>query len=214
VDKYIQQHKKRLCYMPWLYYSLKPKHFIWAKPWQMEVQTKLQELETVKIGENCFISPDANIFAEPGRDIIIGNNVTIASDVFLHGPIRIEDGVSINAGVAIDGGVKGVVIGCHSRIANGAKIYAFNHGMDPARLIKEQPVTSSGIQIGKDVWIGANACITDNVTIGSYSVIGMGAIVTRDVPDWAIMGGVPARVLGDRRENYSVQGSGILTPTF
>lgn len=200
MDKYIQQHKKRLCYMPWLYFSLKPKHLIWAKPWQMEIQAKLQELETVKIGENCFISPDANIFAEPGRDITIGNNVTIASDAFLHGPIIIEDGVSINVGVAIDGGVKGVFIGRHSRIANGSKIYAFNHGMDPTRFIKDQPVTSNGIQIGEDVWIGANTCITDNLHIGNHSVIGMGAVVTKNVPEWVIMGGVPAKILGDRRK--------------
>ena len=200
MDKYIQQHKKRLCYMPWLYYSLKQKQLIWAKPWQAAIQKKLQELETVRIGENCFISPDANIFAEPGRDIIIGNNVTIASDVFLHGPIIIGNGVSINSGVAIDGGVKGVKIDRNTRIANGAKIYAFNHGMDSIRLIKDQPVISKGIEIGEDVWIGANACVTDDVIIGSYSVIGMGAVVTKDVPEWKIMGGVPAKVLGDRRE--------------
>lgn len=200
MDKYIQQHKKRLCYMPWLYYSLKPKHLTWAKPWQLAIQTKLQELETVKIGKNCFISPDANIFAEPGREIRISDNVTIASDVFLHGPIIIGNGVSINAGVAIDGSVKGVEIGRHTRIANGAKIFAFNHGMEVSKLIKEQPVTSKGILIGEDVWIGANVCITDNVTIGSYAVIGMGAVVTKNVAEWAIMGGVPAKVLGDRRE--------------
>jgi acetyltransferase-like isoleucine patch superfamily enzyme len=201
VDKYIEQHKKRLCYMPWLYFSLKPKHLIWAKPWQAEIQLKLQELETVKIGDNCFISPNANIFAELGRNIIIGNNVTIASEVFLHGPIIILDGVSINAGVSIDGGVKGVKIGSNSRIASGAKIYAFNHGMKHSMLIKEQPVTSFGIHIGEDVWIGANACITDKVTIENHAVIGMGAVVTKNVKEWKIMGGVPAKVIGERKSN-------------
>nr|WP_233231211.1 acyltransferase [Silvanigrella aquatica] len=198
--KYIEQHKKRLCYMPWLYYSLKEKHLIWAKPWQEEIQTKLQKLETVKIGKNCFISPQANIFAEPGRDIIIGNNVTIASDVFLHGPITIHDGASLNAGVSIDGGAKGVVIGANTRIANNAKIYAFNHGMSPDKLIKDQPVTSQGIIICEDVWIGANACVTDGVEIGSHAIIGMGAVVTKNILEWSIVGGVPAKIIGDRRE--------------
>jgi acetyltransferase-like isoleucine patch superfamily enzyme len=41
--------------------------------------------------------------------------------------------------------------------------------------------------------------ITDGVTIGDHAVVGMGAVVTRDVHEWAIVGGVPARVLGDRR---------------
>jgi len=200
VEKFIEQHKKRLCYMPWLYYSLKPKHIIWAKAWQDEIQSALQELETVKIGSNCFISPNANIFAEPGRDIIIGNNVTIASDVFLHGPIIIADGVSINAGVSIDGGVKGVSILSHSRIASGTKIYAFNHGMNPNRNIKDQPVTSYGIEIGEDVWIGANVCIADNVKIGNHSVIGMGSVVTKNIMEWTICAGNPIKVIGNRKE--------------
>jgi acetyltransferase-like isoleucine patch superfamily enzyme len=65
--------------------------------------------------------------------------------------------------------------------------------------VREQPVTSRGVRIGRDVWIGANACITDGVTIGDHAVVGMGAVVTRDVPEWAIVGGSPARIIGDRR---------------
>lgn len=200
MEKYIEQHKKRLCYMPWLYYSLKPKHLIWAEPWQQEIQSVLQELETVIIGKNCFISPDANIFAEPGRDIIIGDNVTIASNVFLHGPLNIANGVSINAGVSIDGGTKGVSISCNTRIASGTKIYAFNHGMTPDRNIKDQPVTSFGIKIGEDVWIGANVCIADGVSIADRVVVGMGAIVTKDITEYSIVAGNPAKVIGNRSD--------------
>ena len=49
------------------------------------------------------------------------------------------------------------------------------------------------------MWIGANAGVTDGVTIGDHAVIAMGAVVTKDVPNWAIMAGVPAVVVGDRR---------------
>jgi acetyltransferase-like isoleucine patch superfamily enzyme len=79
-------------------------------------------------------------------------------------------------------------------------VFAFDHMLDPSADIRTQPVRSRGIVIGRDVWIGANAGITDGVRIGDHAVAGMGAIVTRDVPDWAIVGGVPARVIGDRRE--------------
>lgn len=70
--KYREQHKKRLSYMPWLYFSLKPKNFAWAHAWQQEYQDSLRSVESVQIGKDCFISPDAQLFAEPNRDIIKG----------------------------------------------------------------------------------------------------------------------------------------------
>lgn len=81
---YQGQHKRRLAYMPWLYFSLKAKHLNWAKPWQQQIQQQLSALETVQIGEDCFIAPNVNLFAEPGRDIIIGKRCMIAADSFLH----------------------------------------------------------------------------------------------------------------------------------
>ena len=100
----------------------------------------------------------------------------------------------------MDGGAAGIHIGEGTRIASGAALYAFDHGMAPDRTIRSQPVRSRGIRIGRDVWIGANACITDGVVVGDHAVVAMGAIVTRDVPAWAIVGGSPARPIGDRRD--------------
>ncbi|HDZ8876661.1 hypothetical protein J4G66_16215 [Aeromonas dhakensis] len=54
------------------------------------------------------------------------------------------------------------------------------------------------IKIGNDVWIGANAIILPGVTIGDGAVVGAGAVVTRDVPDYAIVVGVPAKVIRQR----------------
>ncbi|MDX1399619.1 MAG: hypothetical protein R3204_13925, partial [Oceanospirillum sp.] len=56
---YQAQHKKRLSWMPWLYYRLKSKHLQWAKPWQDELQQTLMQLETLEIADKVFISPDA-----------------------------------------------------------------------------------------------------------------------------------------------------------
>ncbi|HJV21330.1 MAG TPA: acyltransferase [Holophagaceae bacterium] len=199
--KYREQHRKRLSWMPWLYFSLKARHRAWAEAWQAEVQAHLRDQETVEIGTGGFIAPEAALFGEPGRPVIIGDRCAIAAQAFLHGPITLGDDVSINAKASLDGGAKGIVIGSGTRIASGAALYAFDHGMDPARSIREQPVTSRGIRIGEDVWIGANAGITDGVTVGDHAVVAMGAVVTRDVPPWAIVGGVPARILGDRRKD-------------
>lgn len=199
-EDYIRQHKERLNWMPWLYYKLKPKQLVWAEPWQAEIQRRIQALETVELGENCFIAENTKLFAEPGRLIKTGDHCMIAADCFLHGPIKLGDEVSLNHGCSLDGGKAGIHIGDQTRIANSVKIFAFNHGMTLEQPVYQQPVTSQGVIIGRDVWIGTAVCITDGVTIGDHAVVGMGSVVTKDVPDYAIVAGNPARVIGDRRE--------------
>lgn len=198
-----EQHKLRLSWMPWLYFALKSRHRAWAEAWQRDVQERLQRMETIQIGEGCFIAPEARLFGEPGRGIVIGDRCAIAADVFMHGPVSLGQDVSINARTNLDGGARGIVIGDDTRIASGVTIYAFDHGIAQDRLVREQPVKSQGICIGKDVWIGAQAGITDGVNISDHAVVAMGAIVTQDVPEWAIVAGVPAKPIGDRREGYS-----------
>ncbi len=86
---YREQHKKRLSYMPWLYHSLKPEHKEWAQAWQMEIQNYLCKMETVIFGKDCFIAPEAKLFAEPGRPIVLGDHSFIAADCVIHGPVEI-----------------------------------------------------------------------------------------------------------------------------
>lgn len=199
LERFRDQHKLRLSWMPWLYFVLKDRHRAWARAWQEDVQERLRTLETVEIGEGCFVAPEARIFGEPGRGVVLGPGCSVAAEAFLHGPITLGPEVSVNARATLDGGARGITIGEGTRIASGAALYAFDHGLDPDRPIRSQPVTSSGIVLGRDVWIGANAGVTDGVRIGDHAVVAMGAVVTRDVPDWAIVAGVPAVVVGDRR---------------
>ena len=197
--KYREQHKHRLNYMPWLYWRLKDKHLAWAKSWQQDYQVYLQEMEDVEIGENCFISPLAHIFAERGRKISIGNNSFVAADSVLHGPLTIGNEVAINHHCTLDGGRAGIIIADQARLAAYTHLYAFNHGMKMDAPIYDQAVSSKGIYIGRDVWVGADVGITDGVRIGDHAVIGMNSQVTKDVADFAIVAGNPARVIGDRR---------------
>lgn len=199
--KYRAQHQKRLSWMPWLYFALKDRHRAWAETWQAEVQAHLVDQETVQLGVGGFIAPEAAIFGEPGRPVILGDRCSVAAHAFLHGPITAGDDVSINARASLDGGAKGIRLGAGTRIASGAVLYAFDHGLAEERSIREQPVRSRGIVLGEDVWIGANAGITDGVTVGDHAVVAMGAVVTRDVAPWAIVAGVPARPIGDRRKD-------------
>lgn len=191
---------RRLSHMPWLYarQARKP-HLTWLREWQAEVQAALVALETVTVGADCFIAPDAGIFAEPKRGIVIGDRCTIATQTFLHGPITLHDDVSVNVGVCMDGGSAGIVVGRGTRIGAQCKVYAFEHGMRADAFIHEQATRSYGIHIGEDVWLGAGSGITDGVTIGEGAIVGMGAIVTKSVPAYAVVAGVPARQIGDRR---------------
>ncbi|KAA8731401.1 acyltransferase [Acinetobacter qingfengensis] len=197
--KYREQHQHRLNYMPWLYWKLKPRNKLWAQAWQQDYQQYLQEMEDIEIGENCFISPLAHLFAEPGRKIIIGDHSFVAADSVLHGPLHIGNEVAINHHCTLDGGRAGITLSDQVRLAAYTHIYAFNHGMKTNMAIYEQPVRSKGVFIGKDVWIGADVGIVDGVHIDDYAVIGMNAVVTRNVESYAIMAGNPAQKIADRR---------------
>lgn len=190
--KYREQHKHRLNYMPWLYWSLKPKHRAWAEAWQKDYQDYLMQMETVEIGENCFISPLAHIFAEPGRKIIIGDNTFIAADCTLHGPLDIGNEVAINHHCILDGGRMGIKLHDQVRIAAYCHLYAFDHGMQLEQPIYQQPVRSQGIEIGQDVWLGAHVGVKDGVKIEAHAVVGMNSMVTKNVETAAIVAGNPA----------------------
>ena len=91
-----------------------------------------------------------------------------------------------------------VTIGNHVNLAQGITVTALNHNfIDTTLRIDEQGISTNPVVIGDDVWIGANAVILPGVTIGRHVVIAAGAVVTKDVPDNCVVGGIPAKVLKD-----------------
>lgn len=80
------------------------------------------------------------------------------------------------------------------------KIYTKNHKFDRLDLpIQDQGHTNEKTVIGNDVWLGANVVVLPGVTIGNHVVVAAGAVVTKDIPDYAIVGGIPAKVLKFRK---------------
>ncbi|MFT3923634.1 MAG: acyltransferase [Myxococcales bacterium] len=193
------QQKRRMAFMPWLYFEASAEVRAWAEAWQREVHANLLTLEALELHPTCFVAEEAALFAEPRRAVVVGASASVAAHAFVHGPVKLGAHVSVNPYATLDGGRRGIEIGDGTRIAARASLFAFDHGLDAARAIREQPVSSKGIVVGADVWIGTQATVTDGVRIGDHAVVGAGAVVTRDVPDWAVVGGVPARVIGDRR---------------
>ena len=89
-----------------------------------------------------------------------------------------------------------VCIGQHVNLAQGVVVTALNHNYeDVSKRIDKQGVSTKPVVIGDDVWIGANSVVLPGVTIGNHCVVAAGAVVTKDVPDNTLVGGVPAKIL-------------------
>jgi len=92
------------------------------------------------------------------------------------------------------------IIGDHVIMGPDVKIYTRNHIFTSLDVpIAEQGHTNEKVVIGNDVWVGANVVITPGVTIGDHAIVASGAVVTKDVPAYAIVGGVPAKVIKYRK---------------
>ena len=99
-----------------------------------------------------------------------------------------------------------IEIGAGSIISDWVYVCDFDHVTeDIYRPIKDQGIVKSPVRIGPDVWIGTKATVLRGTTIGNGSVLGAHSLVRGEVPPFSVMGGVPARVLKDRREIYAQQ---------
>lgn len=106
--------------------------------------------------------------------------------------IRLGRNVFINQGCRLDD-IGGIEIGDDVMIGPGVRLITAGHPVDP--LLRRSGIIAAPIRIERNVWIGAGAMILQGVTIGADSVIGAGAIVTRDVPPAVLAVGVPAEVV-------------------
>lgn len=137
-----------------------------------------------------------------------GQKVQIPSSVQLYGSrLSLGNDVSLGANNVFMCTNAPIVIGDHTMFGPGVTMITGDHRIDiPGKYMTEvgekdkRPENDQPIVLEGDNWIGANVTILKGVTIGVGAVVAAGAVVTKDVPDYAIAGGVPARVLKYRFE--------------
>jgi acetyltransferase-like isoleucine patch superfamily enzyme len=135
----------------------------------------------------CAIGDDSRIgtFVEVQKGAVIGARCKVSSHSFICEGVHIEDEVFIGHGVMF---------------TNDRRPQATNADGSPQ---SEADGTVLPTRVKQRASIGSNATVVCGVTIGANALVGAGAVVTRDVPDFAIVAGVPARVIGDTRNPVS-----------
>lgn len=122
-----------------------------------------------------------------------GKNVSINRNVYISPNIEIGNNCTINENCKIRANT---IIGDYVIIAPGVNILTSTHNFSDLNIpISQQGDTQMKISIGNDVWIGTNAILLPGIIIHDHSIIGAGAVVTKDVPKYSIVGGNPARVI-------------------
>jgi len=162
--------------------------------------------ETAIVDEGCIIGKGAKIWhfshvmprAEIGEKCNIGQNVFIASDVKLGKNVKVQNNVSIYEGVT-----------CEDEVFLGPSM-VFTNVINPRAEVSRKNQYLPTL-VRKGATIGANATIVCGNSIGRYSFVGAGAVVTRDVPDFALIVGNPGRQIGwmsehGNRLNFDTKG--------
>jgi len=153
-----------------------------------------------RFGRRCQVTWSAQFCGT--RAVVFGDDCAVRhSAIFApgHGSIRFGADCSIGAFCYLDGN-GGLRVGDGVRIGPHVCIYTANHIFDDVkRPIVEQGLRFAEVTIGNDVWIGSQATILPGVEIGDGAVVAAGAVVTKDVPPYIVVAGVPARMIMDRR---------------
>ena len=140
----------------------------------------------------CAIGDETKVgaFVEIQKGVTVGARCKISSHTFICEGVVIEDEVFIGHGVMFTNDL-------FPRATN-----------DDGSLQSEADWHVEPTRIRRGASIGSNATVIAGVTVGLRALVGAGAVVTKDVPDYAIVAGVPARVIGDTREPGNASGSG------
>ncbi len=166
----------------------------------------LMRYALLKLRYRKRLQTDGICFICPGVRLEIGRHATLRMGRWAwigHGSkIRVHEGeVSVGAKTVMGqectiSAYQKVSIGRECIIADRVMLIDFDHGVvEVDRPIREQGIYKRDVHVAHNVWIGYGACVLRGVSIGANSIVGTNAVVTKDVPENAVVGGVPARTI-------------------
>jgi len=169
----------------------------------IEKNVRIRFANHIKLGNGVYLDENTYLHACPAG-IEIGDGSIVMHGAVLHvynfrnlpnAGIRIGK-ESLIGEYSIIRGQGGVKIGDRVYTSPFTQIIAVNHVFnDPNQSFVSQGITAEGIVVEDDVWIGSGAVILDGVKIGRGSIVAAGAVVTKDVPEHSIVGGIPAKII-------------------
>jgi acetyltransferase-like isoleucine patch superfamily enzyme len=173
----------------------------------IEGGVRLRFADQITLGRGVYLDHGVYLHACP-KGISLGDNTYVMHGSVLHvynfrdlphAFIRVGKD-SLIGEYNVLRGQGGITIGDRVYTSPLVQLLAVNHVFsNPNVPMVEQGITAEGIVLEDDVWVGAGAIVTDGVTVGRGAVIAAGAVVTKDVPPYTVVGGVPARVIQDIR---------------
>ncbi len=163
--------------------------------------------KNIVVGKNVTIDKRCDIDGYAINQLKFGNNVKIGAYSFISCTSHLSKygkGIEIGNNSACGrftefGAAGGIEIGNDVIMGSYISFHSENHNFsDNSKLIREQGVTSQGIKIGNNVWVGAKATFLDGAVVGNNCVVAAGAVVNTIFPDNVVIGGIPAKILKNR----------------
>ena len=152
----------------------------------------------VSIGRRVCLGRRVQVFLLPGGELEIGDGVRLHDDVMLviHSGARLTLGPGAYVGPGGEVHARELVeIGAGCLLAGQVVVIDHDHAFDLVSPVREKEVVSSPVRVGDGCWLATRVVVARGATIGRHSVVGAGAVVTSEIPEGSVAGGVPARVL-------------------
>lgn len=164
---------------------------------------KIEYPECLTVEDDVTINDYGYLHCLSAKGVQIGHHTSFDRNLWLHcggtpgnydhGFVHIGSHSYIGCNAVLGAG-GGISIGDNVLIGQHVSFHAENHAFsDTSRLIRDQGVTYEGIVVESNVWVASRAIVLDGVTIGTGSVVGAGAVVTKSIPPYSLAVGVPAQ---------------------